>query len=135
MDPAAFWRARDAYVDVIFGAETAEDFARRWVPIGTDEQRTGFLSLLEAERWRLAMFASDGWFWGDPVRPETKHVLQCAARAVRSIDGSAGTNLEARLVDDLSLLVSPSRRIDGAAIYAEALAEAGQPAVAPGRNG
>jgi len=30
-------------------------------------------------------------------------------------------------VDDLSLLSSPSRRIDGAAIYAEALTAAGQP--------
>jgi hypothetical protein len=82
---------------------------------------------MEAERWRLAMFASDGWFWGDPIRLETKHVLLCAAKAVRLIDGAAGTNLERRLLDDLSTFTSPSRRIDGAAIYNEALAEAGQP--------
>jgi hypothetical protein len=86
---------------------------------------------MEAERWRLAMFASDGWFWGDPVRLETKHVLLCAARAVRLMDDSAGTDLERRLVDDLSLLSSPSRRIDGAGIYAEALAEANQPVLRP----
>jgi hypothetical protein len=135
MDPAALWKARDEYVDVIFGAETAEDFARRWLPIGSAEQRTGFLDLLEAERWRLAMFASDGWFWGDPIRMETKHVLLCAAKAVRMIDAAAGTELEGRLVDDLSLFVSPSRRIDGAAIYAEALTDAKQPTVPPGRNG
>jgi hypothetical protein len=30
-------------------------------------------------------------------------------------------------VGDLSLLSSPSRRIDGSAIYREALADAGQP--------
>ncbi|MGD0122144.1 MAG: DUF3536 domain-containing protein [Candidatus Limnocylindrales bacterium] len=135
MDPAALWQARDEYVDVIFGAEPADEFGKRWLPIATDEQRAGFLALMEAERWRLAMFASDGWFWGDPIRLETKQVLLCAARAVRSVDGLAGTDLEARLVGDLSLFVSPSRRIDGAAIYAEALAEAGQPAVASGRNG
>ena len=134
MDPAAMWHARDDYVDVIFGAETAEDFARRWLPIATTDQRIGFLTLMEAERWRLAMFASDGWFWGDPVRLETKHVLLCAARAVRLIDAAAGTDLESRLVEDLSLFVSPSRRIDGAAIYAEALAEANQPAAVLGRN-
>jgi len=74
------------------------------------------------------MFASDGWFWDDPVRLETKHVLLCAARAVRTIDAAAGTHLESRLLDDLSILVSPSRRIDGAGIYNEALEEAQQPA-------
>jgi hypothetical protein len=127
MDPAAFWRARDEYVDVIFGAEKGGDFARRWLPLAGEEQRANLLTLLEAERWRLAMFASDGWFWGDPVRPETKHVMLCAAKACRTIDGVTGTNLESRLTDDLALLVSPSRRIDGAGIYNEALSEAGQP--------
>jgi Domain of unknown function (DUF3536)/Glycosyl hydrolase family 57 len=127
MDPRAFWRARDEYVDVLFGAESPEGFARRRVPIATDEQRNRFLALLEAEHWRLAMFASDGWFWDDPIRPETKQVLMCAARSARIIDDAAGTDLESRLLDDLSIFTSPSRRIDGAAIYFEALSEAGQP--------
>jgi hypothetical protein len=127
VEQAALWQARDAYVDVIFGAVSAVDFARGRLPLATDKQRERFLALMEAERWRLAMFASDGWFWGDPIRLETKHVLLCAAKAVRLIDGAAGTNLERRLLDDLSTFTSPSRRIDGAAIYNEALAEAGQP--------
>jgi hypothetical protein len=127
MDPAALWPARDEYVEVVFGAETSESFARRWLPLGDDSERTGFMELMETERWRLAMFASDGWFWGDPIRPETKQVLLCAAKSARLIDGLAGTHLEQRLCDDLSLFVSPSRRIDGAGIYAEALDEAGQP--------
>jgi hypothetical protein len=127
MDPAALWPARDEYVDVVFGAETAESYARRWLPLADDRQRDGLLGLMEAERWRLAMFASDGWFWDDPIRLETKQVLLCAAKTARLMDELAGTTLEARLRDDLSLFVSPSRRIDGAAIYDEALAEAGQP--------
>jgi hypothetical protein len=127
MEPGALWRARDEYVDVIYGEENPDEFARRRLPLATAEQREGFLVLLEAERWRLAMFASDGWFWDDPVRLETKHVMLCAAKAARLVDSAAGTALERRLVDDLSLLSSPSRRIDGAAIYAEALTAAGQP--------
>ena len=127
MDPAALWQARDAYVDVIFGAVSGEDFARGRLPLATAGQRESFLALMEAERWRLAMFASDGWFWGDPIRLETKHVLLCSARAARLIDDAAGTDLEGRLRGDLSLFTSPSRRIDGAAIYDEALVEAGQP--------
>ena len=127
MEPDAIWQARDAYVDVVFGAVGADDFARGRLPLADDAQRSRFLELLEAERWRLAMFASDGWFWGDPIRLETKHVLLCAAKAVRLIDAAAGTGLERRLLDDLSILTSPSRRIDGAGIYDEALEEAGQP--------
>ena len=74
------------------------------------------------------MYASDAWFWDDPVRPETKQVLRAAARAVRLVDGVAGTQLEGRLCDDLTLFTSPSRGIDGLAIYRDALTEIDQPA-------
>jgi hypothetical protein len=73
------------------------------------------------------MFASDGWFWDDPIRTETRQVLRAAARAAQMVDAAAGTALEARLIDDLSLFVSPSRGLDGAAIYRIALADVGQP--------
>ncbi len=122
------WAARDDYVDVVFGVEPPPAFSARW--LGDDApavERDRFLALLEAQRWRLAMFASDGWFWEDPVRPETHHILRAAARAVRIVDEIAGTALERRLIDDLALLTSPSQRLDGAAIYRAALAEVGQP--------
>jgi len=82
---------------------------------------------MEAQRWRLAMFASDGWFWDDPTRPETAAVLRHAARAARLIDGVTERRLEQRLVGDLALLTSPGHRVDGATIYARALAAVGQP--------
>ncbi|MEA2548260.1 MAG: hypothetical protein QOE42_858, partial [Chloroflexota bacterium] len=124
VDPGA---VRDAYVDVLAGAIPAPDFAAdRW-PAAGDAARARALDLLEAQRWRLAMFASDGWFWDDPVRPETRQVLRAAARAVRLVDGLAGTHLERRLVDDLAIFVSPSRGLDGGAIYGMALADVGQP--------
>jgi hypothetical protein len=83
---------------------------------------------MEIQRWRLAMFASDGWYWDDPMRPETANVLRAAARAARSMDVVAGTTLERRLVDDLSLFTSPGHGFDGAEIYRRALSEVGQPA-------
>jgi hypothetical protein len=119
--------ARDAYVDVVFGAMRAEAFAARWLPAARAHEREELLSILEAQRWRLAMFASDGWFWEDPARSETAQILRAAARAVRIVDGLAGSQLERRLVDDLSVLASPSRRLDGAALYSQALADVGQP--------
>jgi hypothetical protein len=135
MDPVALWQARDEYVDVAFGAETPDGFARRWLSLGDEGQRATFLTLMDAEHWRLAMFASDGWFWDDPIRLETKQVLLCATRSARLIDSMAGTDLEGRLMDDLSLFTSPSRRIDGAAICVEALEEAGQPPYQTNRKG
>ena len=121
------WSARDAYVDVVVGAEDPDRFAGRW--LGDAASRADvrlFLDLLEAQRWRLAMFASDGWFWDDPVRTETKSVLRAAAWAARRIDGLAGTGLERRLVGDLATFTSPGHGVDGADIYRRALSEVGQ---------
>ncbi|HET9658091.1 MAG TPA: AAA family ATPase, partial [Kineosporiaceae bacterium] len=49
----------------------------------TGDDRSRLLDALEAQRWRLAMFASCGWFWEDPARTETRQVLRAAARAAR----------------------------------------------------
>jgi hypothetical protein len=124
------WAARDAYVDVVIGAEEAPAFAARSL-IGPSDPfvSASFLAIMEAQRWRLAMFASDGWFWDDPARPETASVLRAAARAARLIDGHAtgAGSLERRLVADLALFTSPGHGIDGAEIYRRALDEVGQP--------
>ena len=123
-DPDA---ARDAYIEVIAGGVPSRDFAAgRW-PRAEDAARSRALDLLEAQRWRLAMFASDGWFWDDPIRPETRQVLRAAARAVRMVDALAGTRLERSLLADLATFVSPSRGLDGAEIYRMALADVDQP--------
>ena len=122
--------ARDAYVDVVAGAVEAADFAANRWPAASDDQRRRALDLLEAERWRLAMFASDGWYWDDPIRPETRAVMRAAARAARLTDEVTGSRLEARLVHDLAVLTSPSRGLDGAAIYRMALGDIDQPAPA-----
>ena len=123
------WAARDGWVDVIVGATDADTFVseRLTSSRATADDRSRFAAVMEAQRWRLAMFASDGWFWDDPVRTETRQVLRAAARAARLVDGLAGTNLERRLVADLALFTSPSSGADGAAIYRTALADVGQP--------
>jgi hypothetical protein len=125
-DPGA---ARDGYVDVVLGVQPRGSFAAHWLGDGAPvEDRRTLLRLMEAQRWRLAMFTSDGWFWDDPMRPETRQVLRMAARAARLVDGMSGTDLERRLVEDLTLLHSPQHGIDGSAIYRLALEEIGQPA-------
>lgn len=119
---------RDAYVDIVAGFTTGDAFATDYLAALDAAGRARALTLLEAQRWRLAMFASDGWFWDDPIRPETRQILRSAAKAVRLVDGELGTRFESRLVADLVVLSSPSRGVDGAAIYGMALEEVGQPA-------
>lgn len=122
------WAARDAYVDVVIGAKTPDAFAVEQLgEASSAPDRERLLGLMEAQRWRLAMFSSCGWFWEDPWRLETRQVLRCAARAVRIVDEHAETRLERRLVADLATLVSPSLGVDGATIYRHALSEIGQP--------
>jgi hypothetical protein len=122
------WHARNGYVDVVLGLVAADEFAAACLGPRSDvADRRRLAAILEAQRWRLAMFASDGWYWDDPTRPETAQNLLAAARAVRIVDGVAGTRLESRLLADLSILRSPAVGIDGATIYRHALAEVGQP--------
>jgi hypothetical protein len=124
-DPGA---ARDGYVDVVLGVQPRGSFAAHWLGESAPvEDRRTLLRLMEAQRWRLAMFTSDGWFWDDPMRPETRQVLRMAARAARLVDAMSGTDLERRLLEDLTLLHSPQHGIDGSAIYRLALEEIGQP--------
>lgn len=127
MRPDELAAARDAYVDVVLGGQDPDAHAVRWLGEQVPgEDRTRFKTLMEAQRWRLAMFASDGWFWEDPVRIETRQIMRAAARAARLVDGCAGTRLEAALVADLAALTSPGHGSDGATIYRQALAEVGQ---------
>ena len=126
-EPVDPWAARDAYVDVVLGLATPQAFSAHLLGDAPPVPARRVLeALMEAQRWRLAMFASDGWYWEEPTRPETKQVLRCAGRAAQLVDGIAGTRLERRLLEDLALFVSPTGGIDGAAIYRQALAEVGQ---------
>jgi hypothetical protein len=96
------WIARDAYVDVVIGATPPAVFAAAHLgPTAGADATTAFLALMEAQRWRLSMFASCAWFWESPERIETLASIRAATRAARLIDGLAGTGLERRLVDDL----------------------------------
>jgi hypothetical protein len=122
------WAARNRYVDVVIGAQEGDGFAAATLGVRSSaEDRRLLLAVLEAQRWRLGMFASCGWFWEEPFRRETRQVLLAAARAARVVDSLAGTSLEHRLVADLTTFVSPGHGIDGATIYRHALSEIGQP--------
>jgi len=56
---------------------------------------------MAAQRWRLAMYASCGWFWESPDRVETALVIRRATHAAILIDGIARTDLGITLASDL----------------------------------
>jgi uncharacterized protein DUF3536/glycosyl hydrolase family 57 len=119
------WPLRDAWVDVIIGVQSAAAFAdERLGPLPADD-----LDLLgrvmEAQRWRLAMFASCAWFWDRPERIETAGALRAATRAARLIDGMAGADLERRFIEDLGLIEGDG--VDGVELLGSALRAVGAP--------
>ncbi|HET7653581.1 MAG TPA: DUF3536 domain-containing protein [Acidimicrobiales bacterium] len=74
------WAARDAYVDVLLGRVSRDDFAARWTVDGADPVEA--LTLLESQRHALAMYTSCGWFFNDLAGIETVYVLRLAARCM-----------------------------------------------------
>jgi hypothetical protein len=72
------WTVRDAYVEVLVGAQSADEFAARW--IGGD--RVVAFTLLEAQRQAMLMYTSCGWFFHDLAGLEAVQVLRYAARAI-----------------------------------------------------
>jgi alpha-amylase/alpha-mannosidase (GH57 family) len=78
------WAARDAYIDVMLGRRSIDEFL--------DDHRGGehddvvALSLLEAQRHALLMYTSCGWFFNDLAGIETLQVLRYAARVIDLLD-------------------------------------------------
>ncbi len=98
------WAARDAYVDVVLGAEAGHAFAARWLgDTPPAEARDRFLAIMDAQRWRLAMYASCGWFWDVPDRVETTYAIRAATHAATTIDWLAGTSLLHDLTTELDI--------------------------------
>ena len=121
------WRARDAYVDVVAGATSEETFlAEQLGPSAKPDDAAVLHDLMDAQRWRLAMFASCGWYWEIPDRVETASAMRAAVHAARLIDTLANTGLERRLLDDLALVQGVTG--DGRALARSALEAVGAPA-------
>jgi alpha-amylase/alpha-mannosidase (GH57 family) len=78
------WAARDAYVEVILGRRSADEFLAVHSPFGAD--RVVARTLLEAQRHALLMYTSCGWFFNDLAGIETLQVLRYAARAIDLLD-------------------------------------------------
>lgn len=101
------WAARDAYVDVVVQATDGAAFAAGWLGAGAGpDAAERLLTLMAAQRWRLAMYASCGWFWESPERLETALVIRAATHAARLVDGLSDGHLADRLAEDLRAVLT-----------------------------
>jgi hypothetical protein len=81
------WVARDAYVDVVLGRATRDEFVAEHVVAGAGEHDiVEAFTLLEAQRNALLMYTSCGWFFNDLAGIETIQVLRYAARTFDLLD-------------------------------------------------
>ena len=119
------WRLRDDWVDVVLGLRTAASFVTERLDPVAPEDVDVLERVMEAQRWRLAMFASCAWFWDRADRIETAGALRAATRAARLIDGVGGTDLEGRLIGDLALIEAEGA--NGVALLDTALQAVGAP--------
>ncbi len=72
------WAARDAYVDVLLGRQTAEEFSAAHATGDPVEA----LTLIESQRHALLMYTSCGWFFNDLAGIETVQIMRYAARCL-----------------------------------------------------
>ncbi|HEX3559602.1 MAG TPA: DUF3536 domain-containing protein [Pyrinomonadaceae bacterium] len=98
------WAARDDYVELLVDrAASREDFLLRHAAhtLSRDEQVRA-LTLLEAQRASLAMYASCGWFFNDISGIETLQTLRHAGRAVELMSEAGLEPSVGRFVEMLS---------------------------------
>jgi Domain of unknown function (DUF3536)/Glycosyl hydrolase family 57 len=119
------WALRDAWVDVLLGVRSGDGVIQEQVGATAPDDAVILARLMEAQRWRLSMYASCAWFWDRADRIETAGALRAATRAARLVDDLAGTDLEQRLVSDLRSIEADG--VDGAALLEIALRAVGAP--------
>ncbi len=99
------WAARDAYIDVLLGKTSADDFLRVFARDGVasdHSRRVRALALLEASRHAMLAYTSCGWFFSDLSGIETVQVMRYAGRALDLLVEAGGASAERRFLEVLA---------------------------------
>ena len=114
------WGLRNAYIHVMLGEMSGEALLREYADktLTSDESRR-LLAMLEAQRFRQAMYTSCAWFFEDLSRLEPRYVIANAARAVGLVAEATGISLEDGFRRDLAQVESWITYENGADIYGQ----------------
>jgi alpha-amylase/alpha-mannosidase (GH57 family) len=111
------WEARDAYVDVVDGARTFDAWYREWRAEGSGNAEHARV-LLEAQRHRLAMYASCAFYWEDVSRIEPGYGIRRGLAAASLMDREFGSSIVEVFVDSLSRSRSSRENRSAAMLHA-----------------
>ncbi len=96
------WSLRDQYVEVVVGAQSPREWSQHHgFTAGSDAAHT-LLTLMEAQRFRLAMYASCAFYWDDLTRLEAGYGVRSALHAATLLDRDHGTTLRDGFEQDLT---------------------------------
>jgi alpha-amylase/alpha-mannosidase (GH57 family) len=111
------WAARDDYIDVMLHVTGPAGWLDRHARHAlTPAQAQRVLTLMEAQRYRLAMYASCAWFWDDVARIEPRNAIANALQALRLVENATGARLEFDFRARLARIVSWRTRQSAAEI-------------------
>ncbi len=96
------WAFRDDYVDVVIGAQSPHNWLQKHGIAPSSETAQTILTLMEAQRFRLAMYASCAFYWDDLTRLEAGYGVRSALHAATLLDQEHATDLRESFEGDLS---------------------------------
>ena len=89
------------YIPKMEKSERDRKFLEKYLGELDEKTENEILSLLDAQRMRMFMYTSCGWFFNDITGVETKLVISYAMRAAELTQNISGKNLMADLIADL----------------------------------
>jgi alpha-amylase/alpha-mannosidase (GH57 family) len=105
------WTARDHYIELVLGTAHPSGWLDRQTRRAlSPSERQRVLTLLEAQRYRLAMYASCAFFWDDLDRIEPRNAIANALQALRLVENVTTARLEFDFRARLARIASPRTR-------------------------
>lgn len=114
------WTLRDEYVDVVIGAIDPEAWLEAHDLPASGPTAARVLTLMEAQRRRLAMYASCAFYWDDLTRLEAAYGTRSALFAAKLLDQAFGTDLRAVFTARLGQVVGWKSQRSALELYAAA---------------
>jgi len=119
------WRLLRDYILVMLGEMEGRALLAQHAGGGlTRAEEARLLALLEAQRYRQAMYTSCAFFFEDLDRLEPRYTIASAARAIQLVRKATNISLEERFKRDLRLAVSWITDRTGEDIYEDILSAA-----------
>lgn len=112
------WKLRDDYVDVVIGACSTEDWLGRHDLPASGSDGEAVVTLMLAQRSRLAMYASCAFYWDDLTRIEAAYGVRSALHGAALLDLAFDTRLGKRFTSRLAGVVGWKSEKSAAELYA-----------------